>query len=152
MGRQEKTRAVEFPPQNFRFCPEAEKTDCPSEDTSVVMRLDEFEAIRLADKIGYDHAQAAEIMGISRPTFTKLVSRARGKVAELIVDGKPLEISGGSILFSEDVYCCKICKRPFKRDGEGPLVCPVCSNTNIIKVRSDCNGDCRYCGEDGECC
>lgn len=151
MGRQEKTRSVEFPPQNFRFRPESEKSDYAAGETSVTLRLDEFEAIRLTDKIGYDHTQASKIMGISRPTFTKLVSRARGKVAELIIDGKPLEISGGSILFSEDVYCCKICRRPFKRIDEAALVCPVCSNTNIIKARSECNGNCRCCEEDGEC-
>jgi predicted DNA-binding protein (UPF0251 family) len=148
MGRQEKNRTVKSPPKNFKFRPVVEKSNNLSNEPVVVMRLDEFEAIRLADKNGYEHAKAAEVMGISRPTFTKLLNRARGKVAELIVDGKQLEISGGSILFSEDVYCCTICKRPFKHNGKGPILCPVCSSVNIIRAKSACNGDCKCCEED----
>ncbi|MBI9102167.1 MAG: DUF134 domain-containing protein [Spirochaetales bacterium] len=147
MGRQEKCRSVEFPPRNFIFRPEI-IDEVSSPDTFVYMRLDEFEAIRLADKLGYGHTQASEIMGISRPTFTRLLNRARAKAAEFIVDGKSLEISGGSILFSEDVYCCKNCHRPFKWNNGGNPVCPICSQINIIPARGDCNGDCRCCEDE----
>lgn len=145
MGRQEKNRTVKYPPVNFKFGPIEEKSSAQIDKTSVVMTLDEFESIRLADKNGYGHAKAAEIMGISRPTFTRLLNKSRAKVAELIIDGKKLTISGGSILFSEDVYCCKICKRPFKHEGNGPLLCPVCASEEIIKAKSACNGNCKCC-------
>lgn len=148
MGRQKKTRTVESPPKNFRFSADSKKCNSTPEESTVIMRLDEFEVIRLVDKNGYDHAKAAEIMGISRPTVTKLLNKARGKLSELIIDGKTLIITGGSILFSEDVYCCKICKRPFKRESNEPLICPICQSTEIIKAREDCNGDCHCCEDD----
>jgi len=148
MGRQQKKRTVESPPKNFRFSADKTKTNFPPDESVVIMRLDEFEAIRLVDKNGYDHAKAAEIMGVSRPTFTKLLNKARGKLSELIIDGKTLIISGGSILFSEDVYCCTICKRPFKHDVKEDLLCPICKSSEIIKARSACHGDCNCCEDE----
>ena len=58
----------------------------------VVLNLDELEAIRLADYEGMYHEQAAEKMNISRPTFGRILSEARRKVAEVIVEGKALNI------------------------------------------------------------
>ncbi len=58
----------------------------------VVLNLDELEAIRLADYEGLYHEQAAEKMNISRPTFGRILGEARRKVAEVIVDGKALNI------------------------------------------------------------
>lgn len=58
----------------------------------VVLNLDELEAIRLADYEGLYHEQAAEKMNISRPTFGRILGEARRKVAEVIVEGKALNI------------------------------------------------------------
>jgi predicted DNA-binding protein (UPF0251 family) len=58
----------------------------------VVLNLDELEAIRLSDYEGLYHEQAAEKMNISRPTFGRILSEARRKVAEVIVEGKALNI------------------------------------------------------------
>jgi len=138
---------VEAPPRVFRFGPDRveQKTG------KTIIRLDEFEAIRLADKLGYGHGEAAAIMGVSRPTFTRLISRARKKMASFLVEGTVLEISGGSILFSENVYCCRNCHRPFKWDVPDPPVCPSCGKSAVIEASASCNGDCRCCegGSDG---
>lgn len=56
------------------------------------MNMDELEAIRLADYEGLYHEEAAARMQISRPTFGRILSTARNKVAEAIVDGKALRI------------------------------------------------------------
>ncbi len=115
------------------------------------MPLDEFEAIRLTDKLGYDHGAAAAIMGVSRPTFTRLIRRARKKMAVFLVEGVVLEISGGSILFSDHVYCCRRCHRPFKWEDPEPPICPTCRQSSVIPASASCNGDCRCCegGSDG---
>ena len=47
----------------------------------IVLTVDEFEALRLADYEGLYQKQAAERMGISRPTFGRIVEAARRKVA-----------------------------------------------------------------------
>ena len=58
----------------------------------ISLNMDELEAIRLADYEGLYHEEAAARMQISRPTFGRILSTARNKVAEAIVDGKALRI------------------------------------------------------------
>lgn len=65
----------------------------------VVLTLDEFEAVRLADLEGMEHTEAAVRLGISRPTFSRIVSSARGKIADGLVNIKAIRIEGG---------CCKV--------------------------------------------
>ena len=63
----------------------------------VAMTLDEFEAIRLADREGLQQEEAALRMGISRPTFGRILAAARAKLAETVVCGKALLIEGGPV-------------------------------------------------------
>jgi predicted DNA-binding protein (UPF0251 family) len=66
-----------------------------TELSEIELALDEFEAIRLADFEGLYQAEAARRMGISRPTFGRVVAMARQKIAEALVQGKALKIQGG---------------------------------------------------------
>ena len=61
----------------------------------VVLGVDEFEAIRLKDFEGLNQEEAATKMGISQPTFHRLVLAAREKTSDAIVNGKALKIEGG---------------------------------------------------------
>ena len=63
----------------------------------VVMTLDEFEAIRLADRDGLYHAEAAVLMDVSRATFGRIVGSARRKLADVLVNGKSLKIEGPAV-------------------------------------------------------
>ena len=72
----------------------------------VVMTLDEFEAIRLADLEGLYQEQAADQMEISRPTFSRIADSARRKVADALVHGKALRIDGGPVRRGEH-RCCR---------------------------------------------
>ncbi len=58
----------------------------------VVLEADELEALRLADLEGLYHEDAARTMGISRQTFGRIISSARRKTAESLIDGKALRI------------------------------------------------------------
>ncbi|MEW6337291.1 MAG: DUF134 domain-containing protein [Acidobacteriota bacterium] len=60
--------------------------------------LDGIEALRLADLEGLYHDAAAEVMGVSRPTFGRILAEARAKVAEALVVGKVLRIGGGPVV------------------------------------------------------
>jgi len=64
----------------------------------IVMSLDEFEAIRLADLEGYYQEEAAGRMQVSRPTFSRIVEAARRKVADALMHGKVLQIEGGPVV------------------------------------------------------
>ena len=59
------------------------------------MSLDEFEAVNLADYQGLYHEEAAQRMGISRPTFGRILGSARKKIANALVEGKALQIEAG---------------------------------------------------------
>jgi uncharacterized protein len=80
----------------------------------IVMTLDEFEALRLADLEGLYQEQAAEKMKISRPTFSRIVDSARRKVADALVHGKALRIKGGPIHLGAR-RCCQLHDRAAKR-------------------------------------
>jgi predicted DNA-binding protein (UPF0251 family) len=71
----------------------------------VVMTLDEFEALRLADLDRCYQQQAAEQMHVSRPTFSRIVESARHKVADALVHGKALRIEGGPVHRAQK-RCC----------------------------------------------
>lgn len=75
--------------------------------TEVVMTLDEFEALRLADLNGLYQEQAAAQMAISRPTFSRIVDAARRKVADALVHGKALRIEGGPVR-ADGRHCCRM--------------------------------------------
>ena len=62
----------------------------------VSLTVDEYEAIRLADREGMEQAQAAELMKISRPTFGRILNSAHHKIAEALTSGKAIRIGGGS--------------------------------------------------------
>jgi hypothetical protein len=61
------------------------------------MTLDEFEAMRLADLARMYQEKAAEQMGVSRPTFSRIIDSAHQKVADALVHGKALHIIGGTV-------------------------------------------------------
>jgi len=64
----------------------------------VVLPLDGLEALRLADVEGLYHDAAAERMGVSRPTFGRVLAQARRVVAKAITEGKALRIQGGVVI------------------------------------------------------
>ena len=73
----------------------------------VVMALDEFEAMRLADLDGLYQEQAAEQMNVSRPTFSRIIESAHRKMADALVHGKALRIEGGPVQM-EGRRCCRL--------------------------------------------
>lgn len=61
-----------------------------------ILTIDEFEAVRLKDLEGLDQEECAKKMAISQPTFHRLITSARGKIADAIVNGKAIKIEGGN--------------------------------------------------------
>lgn len=58
----------------------------------VILEIDEFEALRLKDKIGLEQTEAAERMKISQSTFQRILTSARKKIAEAITEGRAIKI------------------------------------------------------------
>ena len=75
----------------------------------VFLQFEEYETLRLCDYEKLNHNQASVQMAISRPTLTRIYSKARQKVAEAFVMGKQIIIEGGKIYFDSDWYACNNC-------------------------------------------
>ncbi len=99
------------------------------------LAIDEYEAIRLADYLGMDHAEAAQEMEISRSTFSRLIEKSRNKMAQFLIDGKELFITGGNIHFRGNVIRCQDCGHMFKTRIETSFFeCPECNSKKLINL------------------
>ena len=97
MPRPRKRRILRRTPRPAIYKP----AGVPLDDLRRVTLLhEELEALRLADLEGLTQAEAAEQMGVSRSTFQRIVSRARGQVALALIDGCALQIEGGTFEIS----------------------------------------------------
>ena len=102
---------------------------------TIELSLDEYEAIRLADFSNMDHAEAASEMEISRSTFTRLIEKARYKLASFIIQGKLLRIDGGNVHFKGNLIRCLNCGHMFKTQIDKNInQCPACGSKNVIDL------------------
>ncbi|UCG60101.1 MAG: DUF134 domain-containing protein [Phycisphaerales bacterium] len=63
----------------------------------IVLTVDELEAVRLTDLAGLYQAQAAKMMNVSRQTLGRMLDSAHRKIADALVNGKALQITGGRV-------------------------------------------------------
>ncbi|MCR4922445.1 MAG: DUF134 domain-containing protein [Lachnospiraceae bacterium] len=90
MSRIKRCRRIVGYPEFWSFLPEA-KNDCETID----FMLDEFETIRLIDYEKCTQEEAAGLMGVSRATVTGIYENARYKIADAMINGKRIRITGG---------------------------------------------------------
>ncbi len=107
----------------------------------VVLSIDEFEAIRLADLEQLYHEQAAEKMMVSRQTFGRVLEAARSKVAKVLVGGLALRIEGGEVEMAEKrTFECQQCRHTWDLSyGTGrPAQCPACKSPDLSRSGEQC--------------
>ncbi|MCB9748221.1 MAG: DUF134 domain-containing protein [Candidatus Omnitrophica bacterium] len=92
-GRRKKVRYIQKMPKIAHFSPRG-KAGRPDE---IELKIDEFEAIKLADFQGYDQSEGAKLMGISRPSFGRILRAGRQRVADALVNGKMIRIRIGDV-------------------------------------------------------
>ena len=90
MSRPTRCRRIERLPVFRSFSPD----DITAEE-QVEMTVDEFETIRLLDNEGLTQEACAVRMNIARTTVTAIYDSARQKLADALVNGKRLLITGG---------------------------------------------------------
>lgn len=104
MPRPKKCRKICGMPKQCRFGPQ----DQASTAGVVVMTLDEYETIRLIDRLGYNQEDCSRQIGVARTTVQAVYNSARSKLAEALVDGKELIIEGGNyVICPKGGGCCK---------------------------------------------
>ncbi len=100
----------------------------------VILRLEEYEAIRLLDYQNLTQEQAAVHMDVSRPTLTRIYEEARNKVATAFVEGRDLFFRGGDIYFDKNWFRCNSCQASFSDYSDNTKNCPVCNSNDIISL------------------
>ena len=100
----------------------------------VILRIEEYEAIRLLDYQNLTQEQAAVHMNVSRPTITRIYEEARNKVATAFVEGRDLIFRGGDIYFDKNWYKCNSCKASFSDYSHNVKSCAVCNADDLISL------------------
>lgn len=112
MARPTKCRRICHMPLVQEFTPTGQPEDEP-----IILNLDEYEAIRLMDREGMSQQECSKRMGVARTTVQKIYEAARRKVADALVEGRPLKIQGGDFQLCEGNDCLE--QECFKRCGHG---------------------------------
>lgn len=109
----------------------------------IVISVEEMEAIRLADMEGLDQGPAAEQMGVSRPTFHRVLAKAHVKIAQFLWQGKSLRIEGGNYRMKPCAaglrkFNCSSCGHewevPHGQGGRGcEMSCPKCEAHSVSR-------------------
>jgi len=93
LARPFKCRRISFLPGTTYFKPAGIPLRFLDETT---LAVEELEALRLKDIEGLEQEEGAREMGVSRPTFQRILGRARRKIAEALIEGKAIRIDGGA--------------------------------------------------------
>jgi predicted DNA-binding protein (UPF0251 family) len=95
----------------------------------VVLTVEELEAIRLKDMEGLEQEDCAEKMGVSRPTFFRIINSARSKVADALINAKAIRIEGGNYKYLQSLEC-STCGHVWQEEHPGEpdedMECPKC--------------------------
>lgn len=133
MARPFKSRRVAFLPGVNFYKP----AGIPMKDLEeIVVTLEEIEAIRLKDMEKLEQEEAAAAMGISRPTFQRVLLSAREKIATALLQGKAIRIEGGNFQMSYHRFRCRG-GHEWESDfpvNSLPGSCPACRTTDIRAI------------------
>lgn len=90
-GRPKKIRKVQKEPNTRQFSPRGHRGRPGYNE----LKVEELEAIRLIDHMGLKQTNAAQAMGISQQTFSRILRNARKSLAEALILGRIIKVDGG---------------------------------------------------------
>lgn len=145
MPRPVKWRRIVQMPDHRYFAPEKAEGEVLAEN---ILKIEELEAIRLKDLEGFDQEGCAEIMQVSRQTFQRIYNAAKTKVADSLVNGKAIRISGGDYTRNICVLVCEACGNTWENkvetlQGEASIKCPECGAVQVHCAQPSAPDYCR---------
>lgn len=129
MGRTKKDRKIQIAPHFSGFKPQG--VQCKTGE-DVCINFEEYEAVNLCDYELLTQAEAAKLMNVSRPTFTRVYESVRRKIAKAFIEGSSIHFEGGNVAFG-DWYKCNKCKITFTLPENSDRCCPFCKTLVIIE-------------------
>ncbi len=132
-------RKVSSPPKVKGFKPYGAEIVKDEDNSPVNLLYEEYEALKLSDYDMLNHYHASIMMGVSRPTFTRIYATALRKIAKAFVEGKQIYIQGGVVFFDSNWYSCRNCGAFFNNPDEELVIdkCPLCGNVDIVKAEAE---------------
>ncbi len=129
MPRPRKCRKVCGLPNTVEFHP----VDNRLNKQPIILTVDEYETIRLIDKEGMSQEECSAQMEVARTTVQQIYTSARKKLAETLVDGRPLKILGGHYkICNGEIHSCgrgRCCKYKLYETHEQNI-----KEENIMKI------------------
>ncbi|MHA1914209.1 MAG: DUF134 domain-containing protein [Promethearchaeota archaeon] len=131
MGRTTRRRWVKEPPNNLYFS----NTDNSTERV-VTLSISEFEAMRLKHYLNLNQQSSAANMGVSQPTFSRILESAHKKATQALIEGKTIKISGGHFNYKKSFigYGCLECNHEWEdlsASKERTVECPICKSKRV---------------------
>ncbi len=129
MPRTKKDRFIQMAPHFSGFKPLGLQSKSNAE---VHIKFEEYEALNLCDYELLTQAEAAKLMNVSRPTFTRIYESARRNIAKAFVEGSAIFFESGDETISL-WYKCIECKITFTIPEHNYKNCPLCNSISIIE-------------------
>ncbi|MFX0139966.1 MAG: DUF134 domain-containing protein [Candidatus Hodarchaeota archaeon] len=134
IGRRRHRRWVNQTPNNIYFT-----RDTPQIEDSITITVAEFEAMRLKHYIGLNQKDAAERMGVSQPTFSRILESAHKKNTLALLEGKQIKVYGGNFDYklSFKGYGCLNCNHEWEdpdASKERKAKCVKCDSKNVYYI------------------
>lgn len=136
MSRPRKCRLIQSVPTVVLFKPRGIPATMLEQ---VTLSCEELEAIRLKDLDGFDQAEAAQEMNVSRATFQRILGSARAKISDALVNGKAISIEGGDYSIAGNLLICEGCGHRWRSNND--MACPRCTSKEIAQfISTRCGG------------
>jgi len=131
MGRRRHRRWVHLTPNNFYFADTP-----PIEEENIILTVAEFEAMRLKHYMRFNQKAAAEKMGISQPTFSRILENAHQKSTRALIEGKSIKVYGGNFDYKLNFigYGCFDCNHEWEDEHatkDRKVECVKCNSRKV---------------------
>ena len=110
MPRPRKYRRVCRFPLSLGFIP----TEEGFSGEEIVLSVDEYETLRLIDCEGLSQEECGACMAVGRTTVQQIYAQARKKLADMLVEGRPLRIAGGDYVLCDGAPGVRQCEHCFR--------------------------------------
>lgn len=124
-------RRISEEPQIRCFRPEKEDLDSLE---PIEITIDEFEALRLRDYHDIRQKKSADIMGVSQPTFHRILTSARKKISKALIEGNTIIVTGVDYIAEKNKYKCNVCGFKWSSPEKKYNKCPECKSGDIDTI------------------